>query len=204
MLTHATPSRGLILIIDDSIPSIHALSGGLGDLAEILFATDGERGIRLARESHPDLILLDVEMPGVDGFGVCRRLKADPATCGCTVIFVTAHNDSEREISALAAGAVDFIAKPVNMAVARARVIAHLRLKQQTDALERMHDDLQAILDNMPAMIGYWSSDLRNRFGNQAYLDWFGRRPEDVCGAHLEELLGQGLYQESMPRIQEV
>jgi diguanylate cyclase (GGDEF)-like protein len=123
--------QNLILIIDDSVDAIRLLSGMLKDQGQILFATRGETGIRLAQERKPQLILLDVEMPGMSGYEVCTALKADPSTSGCPVIVITAHTGVDSEIAALASGAVDYITKPFNPPIVRARVQTHLRLQQQ-------------------------------------------------------------------------
>jgi diguanylate cyclase (GGDEF)-like protein len=132
--------RELILIIDDSVDTIRLLSGMLKGLADILFATSGEAGIRLALQRKPQLILLDVTMPEMDGYEVCRRLKADPATRDCTVVFVTASTGMDAEIRALEGGAVDFIVKPLNPPIVRARVSAQLTLQRHAMALARLEN----------------------------------------------------------------
>ncbi|MFC5697998.1 diguanylate cyclase domain-containing protein [Pseudomonas sp. GCM10022186] len=128
----------LILIIDDSADTIRLLSGMLKDQGQILFATSGEMGIELAQSRQPALILLDVEMTGMNGYEVCAALKADPATRDCAIIIVTAHTGMGSEIRALEAGAVDFITKPFNPPVVRARVQTHLRLQQQTSMMRQL------------------------------------------------------------------
>lgn len=128
----------LILIIDDSVDTIRLLSSMLKDQGQILFATDGETGLRLAQLQQPSLILLDVEMSGMNGYEVCAALKSDPATRDCAVIIVTANTGMECEIQALEAGAVDFITKPFNPPVVRARVQTHLRLQQHTAMMRQL------------------------------------------------------------------
>ncbi len=120
----------LILLIDDSPDSIRLLSGLVRDMATVIFATDGKAGLELARLRRPDLILLDVEMPGISGYDVCRELKQDPVTRDASVIFVTSHNSSFYEVAAFDAGAVDFLTKPLTPAVVRARVQTHLRERE--------------------------------------------------------------------------
>lgn len=127
-----------ILIIDDSADTIRLLSGMLKDQGTILFATNGETGIRLAQLQQPALILLDVEMAGMNGYEVCAALKTDPATKDCAVIIVTANTGMEHEIAALEAGAVDFISKPFNPPVVRARVQTHLRLQQHAAIMRQL------------------------------------------------------------------
>ncbi len=136
-----------ILIIDDDVNSIRLLSQILKDFGRILFATDGEMGLLVAKDQQPDLILLDVEMRPMDGYEVCRRLKSDEATKASAIIFVTAKVDMDDEIACLDAGAVDFICKPLNPPVVQARVRTHLRLKHDSAALAELaqHDPLTGL-----------------------------------------------------------
>ena len=131
-----------ILIIDDEAASVAELRTILTGMGDILSAQNGKAGIAAVREQSPDLVLLDTEMPDIDGFDVCARLKADPATADIPIIFVTLQRGVEHETQALDLGAVDFILKPVNPAVLRVRVRTHLTLKFQNDVLrERASTD---------------------------------------------------------------
>jgi diguanylate cyclase (GGDEF)-like protein len=127
-----------ILLVDDDSLTIQLLSHMLGDVGNLNFATSGEDALRIARESTPDLILLDAEMPGMDGFEVCKSLKADPALADIPVIFVTSHRDTPFEVSGFGLGAADFITKPVNASLVVARVRTQLRLKHLADELRRI------------------------------------------------------------------
>lgn len=127
-----------ILIIDDSPEVIRFLSMLLNDQANINFATRGEEGLALARKLQPDLILLDVALPDIDGFEICRRLKADTDTNGIPVLFVTAGSDVASEVMGLEIGAVDFIAKPLNPPIVRARIRTQLALRAQQQQLQAM------------------------------------------------------------------
>ena len=127
-----------ILIVDDSPSGIKVLNDALQTEYQISAATNGEDALRLAREQHPDLILLDIKMPGMDGYEVCRRLKADEATRSITVLFVTILNEVEDETRGLEMGAVDYIVKPISPAIVRARVRNHMRLKMHQDRLEEL------------------------------------------------------------------
>ncbi|QNM95404.1 putative bifunctional diguanylate cyclase/phosphodiesterase [Chitinimonas koreensis] len=147
-------------------------------------------------------MLLDLELPDVHGFEVCRRLRAEARNAHCAVIFVTAHADHDNELAALDVGGVDFIHKPINMPVARARVETQLRLRRQLDALHRSQADIQAIIDHVPALIGYWDAELRNRFANSAYTPWFGLPPSQIRGKHLREVIGDVRFIADSPHIQ--
>jgi diguanylate cyclase (GGDEF)-like protein len=130
------PSR--ILAIDDTPANLVALGLALQSEFDLEVATSGLQGIHQAILMPPDLILLDVMMPEVDGYETFRRLKSDPLTRDIPVIFVTAQNSAEDETRALDAGAADFIAKPINPTVLRARVRTQLTIKHQDDALRAM------------------------------------------------------------------
>lgn len=130
--------RPRILVVDDQPTNIQTLYQVLKGEYDVAMATNGSQAIELCQRRPPDLVLLDVVMPGIDGFEVCRRLKADPATRDVPVIFVTARDSTEDETLGLEVGAVDFIAKPVNPPVVRARVRTHVALKRQADLLRSM------------------------------------------------------------------
>jgi len=118
----------LILAVDDEASNLQLLRQILQDRYRLLFAKDGARALELANQEKPDLILLDVMMPGMTGYETCRALKADPATAAIPVIFVTALSDAGDEVDGFDAGAVDYITKPVSPPIVRARVRTHLSL----------------------------------------------------------------------------
>jgi len=126
-----------VLVVDDAPENLMLLTHALADQYRVRAARDGEGALRVARsEPRPDLILLDIVMPGLDGFEVCRRLKADPATAAIPVIFLTARGESEDEAQGFALGAVDYISKPISAPVVRARVKTHLQLKASAEFLQ--------------------------------------------------------------------
>ncbi|WP_317201559.1 diguanylate cyclase domain-containing protein [Janthinobacterium sp.] len=131
-------TNGRILIVDDAMENVQVLHQLLGDEHDVVFALDGAKALQLAQAQRPDLILLDAVMPGMDGYAVCAALAATPELSGIPVIFVTSLNEPEDETRALEAGAVDFISKPFNAAVVRARVRSQLTIKRQADALRAL------------------------------------------------------------------
>lgn len=151
-----TPRKPRLLVVDDEPANVQVLYQALAAEHQVLVATHGEQALRLAHDKQPELILLDVVMPDMDGHEVCRRLKADPATRDIPVIFVTAHSDESEETRALDAGAVDFIAKPVNPRIVLARVRTHLTLKQQADVLRQL-----AFLDGLTGLFNRRGFDQR-------------------------------------------
>lgn len=130
--------NGRLLIVDDAMENIQILNHVLGEEHEVLFAMNGEKALELAHQHHPDLILLDAVMPGMDGYEVCAALRASSDVRDIPIIFVTALTTPEDETRALEAGAVDFITKPFNVAVVRARVRTHLTLKRQSDSMREL------------------------------------------------------------------
>ena len=154
-------NRPCVLLVDDQPINIQALYQIFAPDYRVLMATSGAKALELCRQDPPDLVLLDVVMPEMDGHEVCRRLKTDEATRNIPVIFVTAHNDAQEETRGLEVGAVDFIAKPVNPAVVRARVKTHITLKQQGDLLRHM-----VFIDGLTGVSN------RRRFDEMLNIEW--------------------------------
>ncbi|MEY4753730.1 MAG: hypothetical protein RJA44_1405 [Pseudomonadota bacterium] len=137
------PRKPTILAVDDTHTNLALLSEILKADYRLKVATSGERALALVAADPPDLILLDVVMPGLSGHEVCQRLKADPLTRHIPVIFVTAMSDVQDEEQGLALGAVDYITKPVSPPVVRARVRTHLKLREQAAQLEQLVTTLE-------------------------------------------------------------
>lgn len=137
-----------ILIIDDNITNLRVVMDYLAAYSfEILTARSGESGLERAVMAQPELILLDVQMPGIDGFETCRRLKANPATAPIPVIFMTVQADSQAVVRGLEAGAVDYIPKPIEAAEMLARVRTHLELRALQQRLEERVAERTAALE---------------------------------------------------------
>lgn len=133
-----TASHARVLIVDDDPVSIMLLDGMLRDDYEISVALSGEQALKRVIAAPPDLILLDVQMDGLDGYDICRHLKQNEHTRDIPVIFVTGRADTEEEIRGLELGAVDYIAKPFHPLIVRVRLKNHLELKRQRDLLNRL------------------------------------------------------------------
>ena len=139
-----TDKRYTILVVDDTPDNIVLITEMLRDEYKMKASPNGEAALRVAHSQHrPDLILLDVMMPGMDGYEVCRRLRADPATADIPVIFQTALSDSNDEVRGLELGAVDYITKPINPHKLRARVATHLALAEARRQLEQQNEALR-------------------------------------------------------------
>ena len=130
--------RGRILVVDDQPANIRVLAQALGDTYEVRFATSGSQALAMVAAGGVDLVLLDVVMPEMDGYELCRRLKSDDRTRATPVIFVSARGEVEDEARGFALGAVDYIQKPISPPLVRARVATHLELKHARDLLEQL------------------------------------------------------------------
>ncbi|AGX87450.1 cell cycle response regulator [Candidatus Symbiobacter mobilis CR] len=153
------PNRPTILIVDDTPGNIQILAQALLRDYEVLVSTNGPAALELLQAGHrPDLILLDVMMPGMDGHEVCRRIKADPATWNLPIIFITARDAVEDQQFGFNLGAVDYITKPFEVPLVLARVGVHIRLQQKSARLEKL-----AMLDGL--------TDIPNRRALDDLLD---------------------------------
>jgi diguanylate cyclase (GGDEF)-like protein len=187
-MTQHDRARSTILVIDDNISNLKVAAEHLRvQGADILTARDGETGIQRARLTAPDLILLDVQLPGIDGFETCRRLKAQPQTSDIPVIFMTVLTNVEDKLKGFAAGGVDYIPKPFQVEEMLARVQTHLTIYQlqralQAEILERklaeaalrkanLELDRLAVLDELTQIAN------RRRFDQYLNSHWEQERP---------------------------
>ncbi|MCK1791967.1 diguanylate cyclase [Pseudomonas violetae] len=154
-------NRPKLLIVDDQPTNIRVLHELFREDCDVFMATGGEQAISVCQTQLPDLILLDVVMEGMDGHEVCRRLKVDPMTQGIPIIFITAQHQESDEVLGLELGAVDFITKPINTTIVRARVRTHLTLKIQSDLLRSM-----ALMDGLTGVAN------RRKFNEDILADW--------------------------------
>ncbi|WRH66710.1 MAG: response regulator [Planktothrix sp. GU0601_MAG3] len=137
-----------ILIVDDNPTNLSVLSQTLkGAGFAVRVAEDGESALQLVERKQPTLILLDVQMPGIDGFETCKKLKADPKNQEIPIIFLTALTDVKNKVKGLSLGAVDYISKPFEQEEVLARVRVHLQLKNLTETLEQRVAERTAVLE---------------------------------------------------------
>jgi diguanylate cyclase (GGDEF)-like protein len=197
-----------LLIVDDDAINIRMLDNLLCDDYEIVIALNGADAIKRALTTRPDLILLDIQMPEMDGYEVCRRLKDSLLTREIPIIFVTVMNHEEDEEKGLALGAVDYITKPYRAAIIKARLRNHLTLSNQRNALNRLtsldaltgiasrqsaevfldHQWLTAIHLHEPLSIIFMDIDYFEQ-----YNEHYGRAAGDVCLIEVATLLKSSL-----------
>lgn len=138
MITESLVQPTYVLLVDDNPNNLKVLSEAVQGCGwKALMATDGESALEQTEYAHPDLILLDVMMPGIDGFETCRRLKANPITQNTPVIFMTALSDATDKVKGLEIGAVDYITKPFQHEEVIARLKLHLKISHLTRTLEQ-------------------------------------------------------------------
>ena len=148
-----------VLLVDDELINIKILSDLLKDDYDVVFATRGEEGIQRAIDAQPDIILLDVMMPEMDGYNVCLQLQGDARTAAIPVIFVTALGSSSHEMKGLDTGAIDYVTKPIHGDVVKARIRNHLKYKNMlltTSALADLDDQsVQALTERQREIFGW-------------------------------------------------
>ena len=127
-----------ILVVDDTIENLDILSILFKDDYDVKVATNGHLAIKIAKSSPPDIILLDIMMPEMNGYEVCLNLKSDPLTKKIPIIFITAKDQDIDEVNGFALGAVDYITKPISPLVTKARVRTHLALNNQKKNLKKV------------------------------------------------------------------
>lgn len=204
------PAQQRVLIVDDQPANIHGLAEALGGSYDLRFATSGERALELATTLAFDLVLLDVVMPGMDGFEVLRRLKEHEATRAVPVIFVTSKDEVADEERGFAFGAVDYITKPASAPIVRARVRTHIELKRQRDLLEQraLVDQLTGVANRRgfdEALERRWHASARDRTPLllivldvdhfKQYNDYYGHGAGDDCLRRIGALLNSEFAQ---------
>ncbi|MBL0209607.1 MAG: response regulator [Holophagaceae bacterium] len=200
--------RGRVLVVDDSPALLAPLCELLYEDHEVIFATSGQEAIDLAHSHNPDLILLDVVMPEMDGFEVCSRLKSCPGTLDIPVVFITSMGEEVDHLQGLNVGAIDYIEKPISPEVVRVRVKNHIRVKRKQDTLRglTLRDGLTGIANRRrfdEALREEWSRAARNQTQLSLIMldvdhfkifnDTYGHVAGDDCLRRIAEALTRSL-----------
>jgi two-component system cell cycle response regulator len=188
----AAPPKPAILIVDDAPDNISLLrTMMLRQGYQTFVATSGERALEIAQRIQPDLVLLDVVMPGLDGLETCRRLKAQAATSNIPVIFMSARGETEDIVAGFDIGAADYIPKPLRMEEVCARVRAQLRLSSGSGADKEQADRLRMIVDSMDQGLLIVERCGRIQYANPSCDRYLGYAAEQLVGRSLADLVAQ-------------
>jgi len=163
-----------ILIIDDDPVSVVELETILSPIASIITLPSGNKALDTAKAEQPDLIILDINMPGMSGFEVCKQIQQDPATAHIAIIFVTSFDANQNEVTSLKLGAIDFISKPIIHDICLHRVKNLLLMSKQAKSLSAAKDELVDIVRQVPNFISFWDAEWNNLFSNDFEGKWFG------------------------------
>ncbi|MBB1520860.1 two-component system response regulator [Aquipseudomonas guryensis] len=209
--------KGTILIVDDTLASLRLLADTLKQEGyRVHAAASGELALRSAEAAPPDLVLLDVRMPGIDGFETCRRLKANPLTCNIPLIFLSAVTESDDKVKGFDLGAVDFLSKPFDRNELLARVATHLKLyqlssrleslvEQRTLALGESEERFRSMIEQAPEAIFLFDVEL-NHFVevNRKALQLTGRSRQELLAGDIESLYGDLPQPDGLPASQTI
>ncbi len=177
-----------ILVIDDNPLNLKVIADHLETFGfEVSVAQDGEGGLERVQFVRPDLILLDVKLPGIDGFEVCRRLKATKTTKDIPVIFMTVLTDTEHKLKGFQVGAVDYITKPFQQAEVLVRITTHLRLRELTERLEQKVQERTRELAITNQQLHRINDELARQIAERKQVEEELRKHRD----HLEELVAE-------------
>jgi DNA-binding NtrC family response regulator len=189
-MTQSTRHRGRIVIIDDQPASLKMLMTVLSEQGYAVHpANDGALGLQFIKHAPPDLVLLDIRMPGVDGYEVCASLKQDPSTRGIPVIFLSSMDEALDKVKAFRSGAVDYIAKPFEPAEVLARIDTHLSLRRLQENLESVVRDRTAELVGANAALEKALAEIRG-LKDQLYKENLALRDEIDRTSMFEEIVG--------------
>ncbi|MBD3886149.1 response regulator [Phormidium tenue FACHB-886] len=219
----STKTQATILIVDDTPANLGILFDFLADAGfKVLIAQGGKSALDKVKYAAPDLILLDILMPGIDGFETCQQLKSNTVTRDIPVIFMTALSETVDKVKGLQLGAVDYITKPLQHEEVLARIKLHLNLRNLTkqlqeknlqleqqiqertlaeEALRQSEMQLRLITDALPVMIAYVDCSHYYRFVNQGYEDWYGLPRAEIQNQPVQSLLGKAVYQDILPKL---
>ena len=181
-------NRSKILVVDDEQLNVELFEGMLSKDYDVVKAYEGNEALDKVEKTSPDLILLDIMMPGMNGYEVCRKLKSNSVTMSIPVVMVTALKEREDRIKAIEAGADDFLSKPVDFHELSARVKSLLRVKQYYDALMEEQEKLlifKSALNSMDDCVIITNTSGDVKYVNPAFEKKFGYSSDGMTGKHI-------------------
>ena len=196
-MAYAQRRVAAILIVDDAPANLELLRKLMSEQGyQVYVALSGERALAIAERAQPDLILLDVVMPDMDGFETCHQLKQNPLTRRIPVIFMSARTGTDDVVAGFDIGAVDYIAKPLRMAEVCARVRAQLQIRSNNETQQEQAERLRTIVNNMAEGLLIIEADGRIQYTNPACDQYLGYRENELAGRFIGELLSPLVTQE--------
>jgi len=185
-----------ILVVDDTRANVNVLSDTLGGQGyEIFVALSGEMALKIIKKANPDLILLDVMMPGIDGYEVCKKIKSDDETKDIPIIFLTAKTDKEDIVMGFKFGAIDYVTKPFQHEELLARVETQVQLRKAQREKEILSQKIaesektyRTIIEKVPELIFKLDEDRKIVFANPAFR-FLGFEPNELIGTSIEDLI---------------
>ena len=197
--------RGRLLLVDDNEDMRTLVQRLLAGRFDVTSARNGQEGLEIALQDPPDVVLTDVMMPRLDGFGLLKALRAEPRTRAVPVIMLSARAGEESMLEGIAAGADDYLVKPFTGRELLARVESHYRISRERletgRRLASSESELRLAMNAMPALVAYVDEQMRYVKVNSAMADWFGLRIADIEGKRLEEALPGETYEGILPFV---
>jgi PAS domain S-box-containing protein len=194
-----------VVVADDNADMRQYIVRLLSALYTVEAVADGEAALEAVRKQPPDLVLSDVMMPRLDGFGLLHELRADPRTAALPIILLSARAGEESRVEGMEAGADDYLVKPFSARELVARVSAHLEMarirKEAKKTLQRAEERMRLITDALPTLISYVDVDGIYRLNNRAYEEWFRHNRDEVTGRHMADVLGESAWAIIGPKV---
>lgn len=195
------PRQCKVLIVEDCQTTSAIIARAISDLGMVSIANNAEEGLNLARSLMPELLLLDIQLGDASGLDLCHILKEDPATAHIVIMFITASGEDEVEVNAFERGAADFVRKPINSTVLRARINTQLALIRQNQSLHAATRLYNQIISKLPNFVSYWGNDLVNYFHNDEKMQWFNY-PKAKTPLLLSDLVSSEIFNEIKKHLQ--
>lgn len=202
-LSHTNQADDIILIVDDTPQHALELMELVSDYGKVHFSESAADAFTLIEHNPPDLILLDIDMPDMNGWDMCRILKQDPRFQDIPVIFITGHDEPDLELFSLAVGGLDFIQKPFNPKVCQLRVRNQLELRRQQRLIEQGQEQLRALVNQVPVHITYWDEEWHNLYSNDYFEAWTASAEKRHISQILPSKLSAEIQQRSLSETEQ-